>query len=192
MANWPGQPADFFKTSGTAEEAIRKGAFRAPGLTFGDAAEQSALAPGDLATLQAAVSALSGQDRPQRLILSGVIRWDGTLAVDDVAGLTLDFSAARIEVAQAKAPLIRLTRSHRVTLRGLRVGQRNACVLDIASSADVALTDSALAGSSDEAVRLSGGAARVLIDRSAFLRNTGPALRLLGRGHGCDRGAIGL
>ena len=180
LALWPGTAADFFKTSGPADEALRAGKFQAPGLVFGDAGEHADLAPATLSALQAEVSALSGRPTPRRLVLSGVIRWDGTLAIDDVTGVTLDFSAARIEVAQSDAPLIRITRSRKVTLRGLRVGQRNRTVLDIASSSDIALTDSAMAGSGTAAVLVSGGAARVLIDRCAFLRNIGPAVSLAG------------
>ena len=111
LALWPGTAADFFKTSGPAEEAVRAARFQAPGLVFGDAAEQKGLAPGTLGALQAEVSALSGKPTPRRLVLSGAIRWDGTLHIDDVTGVTLDFSAARIELAQADAPLIRITRS---------------------------------------------------------------------------------
>jgi hypothetical protein len=180
LTDWPGTPADFFRTTGTADDAIRAGKLQAPGLVFGDAAEQRHLAPSSLADLQAAVTALAGQTQPQRLILTGTLRWDGTLVIDDVTGVTLDFSALKIEVAQASAPLIRLARSRKVTLRGLRIGQKNASVLDVSASSDVALTDSALAGAAAEAVLLSGGSSRVLIDRSAFLRNTGPALRVQG------------
>lgn len=180
LALWPGTAADFFKTSGSADEALRAAKFQAPGLVFGDAAEQVNVAPGTLAALQVEVSALSGKPTPRRLVLSGPIRWDGTLLVDDVTGVTLDFSAARIDLAQEGAPLISVTRSRKVTLRGLRVGQRNRTVLDIASSSDVALTDSAMAGAAEAAVQVSGGAARVLIDRCAFVRNIGPAVRLAG------------
>jgi hypothetical protein len=180
LALWPGAPADFFRTSGPATEAMRAAKFQVPGLVFGDAAEQMDLAPATLQALQEAVTALSGEVTPRRLVLSGPIRWDGSLLIDNVSGVTLDFSAARIEVAQMTAPLIRVARSHRVALRGLRVGQRNAAVLDIASSSDVGLIDSACAGAAEAAVVVSGGAARVLIDRCAFLRNTGPALRLQG------------
>lgn len=180
LAEWPGKPADFFTTSGTADDTIRRSGFQAPGLIFGDAADRRDLAPGTLAALQAAVTALAGQAQPHRLVLAGPIAWDGTLLIDDVAGVTLDFSAAQVQVLQQDAPLIRLTRSQRVTIRGLRLGQRHATAIDISASQDVALTDMAIAGAADQAVRLSGGAARVLIDRSAFLRNTGPGLRALG------------
>lgn len=180
LAEWPGKPADFFTTSGTADETIRRSGFKAPGLIFGDAADRHELSPGTLEVLQRAVTALAGQAQPHRLVLAGPIAWDGTLLIDDVAGVTLDFSAARVEVLQAEAPLIRLTRSQRVTIRGLRLGQRHATAVDISASQDVALTDMAIAGAADQAVRLSGGAARVLVDRSAFLRNTGPGLRALG------------
>ena len=180
LALWPGAPADFFRTSGPVNEALRAAKFQVPGLVFGDAAEQVDLAPATLAALQGKITALAGDVTPRRLVLTGPIRWDGTLQIDDVTGLTLDFSAARIEVTQRDAPLIRIARSRRVALRGLRIGQRNHAVLDIASSSDVGLMDSACAGSSEPCVLISGGACRVLIDRCAFLRNTGPAVRLQG------------
>lgn len=180
LADWPGEAADFFRSSGPVEEAIRTGSHAAPGLVFGDAAEEVTLTLARLSDLQARITALAGQDRPHRLILRGAIAWDGTLAMDDLRGLTLDFTGAEVQVMQDSAPLIRLTRSQRVTLRGLRIGQRHRVALDVAASQDVALTDSAFAGATEAAVHLSGGAARVLVDRCAFLRNTGAAVAAQG------------
>ena len=53
LALWPGTAADFFKTSGPADEALRAGKFQAPGLVFGDAGEHADLAPATLSALQA-------------------------------------------------------------------------------------------------------------------------------------------
>lgn len=182
LDNWAGPPDAFFRTSGTTDAAIATSGLGAPGFHGAGATETAppeirTLAPADLSRLQAEIVALTDHDHPIRLQLSGPIHWNGTLDLEGAHDLALDFTAARVEVATTADPLIRIARSGRIAVHGLAIGQRNACVLDIASSYDIAITACALSGASDGALRITGRCERVLVDRSAFLRNDGPAIR---------------
>jgi hypothetical protein len=176
LAGWARPEAELFQTSGEAGQVIRQLGIVAPGLLSAALGEVTVLTPATLAELQEAVDAAVASDLPQRLVVRGTLVWQGCLVIRRARGFSMDFAGLTLDVAVSDQPLIKVIDGQGVTLRGLRVGQVNAGVLDIIGGTDIAVTHAALAGATTAAIRLSGGVRRALIDASAFVRNAGASV----------------
>jgi hypothetical protein len=134
----------------------------------------------DLAEIQSAVDEAIATARPQRLVVTGSILWNGSLQIDGADTLILDFANLRIDVHVWDEPLVSVTRSRKIAVRGMRITQAHAIAMDVSGSEDVTVTAAVVAGSHDATIRISGGTRCVLIDRCTFMRNSGVAVRVVG------------
>lgn len=134
----------------------------------------------NFAEVQMAVDEAIASALPQRLVVSGSILWDHSLRIERADQLVLDLASLRIDVGTWDRPLIAITGSSKIAVRGMRITQAHAIGIDVSSSDDVTVTAAVLAGAHDAAIRVSGGSRWILIDRSTFMRNSGVAVRVVG------------
>ena len=183
LADGAAKARAFFVATGPVPHPIGRSKAAIPGLLTEDPDVQPklrVLRATSLADVQTAVDEAVASARPQRLVISGTVFWDRSLRVAQADELVLDMSGLRVDVAVHDQPVILISGSKKVSVRGLRITQAHPTAIDIIASEDVSVSGASLSGAFQSAIRISGGSKRVLIDRSLFVRNVGFAVKVVG------------
>ena len=128
----------------------------------------------------AAIEHAALSDQPQRLIISGSVKWNQVLRIENSKLMILDFSALWIDVTHCGIPLVLLHKSHKVQIRGLKVTQAHEISIDVIKCTDIVISHVAFSGIFGAGIRISGGSKRILVDCSIFVHNGGNAVKIVG------------